>query len=224
MAALTKPCIDVFQEARDKVAKDIAVTIFHLENKQNEMFAEINKLEKEFKGKQQQQHKELNKLNSMIARTEEELADNNLVQVQHTVIRDLQRGIDKLSLEIESSREPGYKLKVVWGACINCFALNISKSEISVIETPREPPVPPPQPDPPRSANWKKRRNRRNRNRSVPRDAPQERPFSASEDTHVFRDNFGNRRNCAPDSNRGFIRSRGCAEVPKEACIDDDSW
>ena len=225
MAAVGVPCVTIFQEARDKIQSNINNVMQCLNNKKVEMFAEISRLEKEFQDKQQQKYKDLNKLSSIKTRTEEELGENSLREVQQKLICDLQKGIDNITLEIDNTKEPDYKIEVRWGMCLNCFNTNIDNSEIVVIEVAQEDtPVPPPARPP--GENWKRRRNRRNRAKSVTRDenSVSARPFSSSIDTRDFggRGTEGNDW----DSHRGFSgrRGRGFTAVQTLPYDDGGNW
>ena len=134
MAAVGVPCVTIFQKARDKIKSDINNVIQCLNNKQVEMFAEISRLEKEFQDKQQQKYKDLNKLSSVKARTEEELGENSLREVQQRVVRELQIGIDKLTLHIENTREPDFKIEIKWGMCMSTLFTQINESHINVTQ------------------------------------------------------------------------------------------
>ena len=148
---------DIFQEARDKISQDIAAIIVLLKNKQVEMFAEVDKLEKDFKGKQQQKLSSLNKLNSMKSRTEEELGENILKDIQNKVISELQMGIDKLSIDIERCSVPNFSICVNWGILMSCFHSMIGDSGIEVVD------LTPVKPQDNRQSSAQRRRNRRKR-------------------------------------------------------------
>ena len=217
--------VTIFQEARDRIKSDITNIIQCLNNRQVEMFKEIASLEKEFKDKQQQKFTDLNKLNSMKARTEEELGENSLIEVQQKVIRDLQEGIDKLTLQMESTREPDYTIEIIWGTSLlsSIFDSEISiiDSEINIIDISQEntsvPKVTP------RGVNSKKRsRNRRNRGKSVNRDED-----SATECHLSARDTreFANRGGIDYyDSNRRFSNRGRWYAAERGHYTDDGNW
>ena len=133
ISARTVPA-DIFQEARDNISQDIAGIIELLKNKQVEMLAIVDKLEKDFKDKQQQTLSCLNKLNSMKSRTEEELGENILKEIQNKIISELQMGIDKLSIDIERCCVPNFSIKVNWGKLMSCFHSMIGDSKIEVVD------------------------------------------------------------------------------------------
>ena len=226
MAAIDVPCTTIFQEARDRINSEMNNIIQCLNKKQVEMFAEIASLEKEFKDKQQQMSTGLNKLNSMKARAEEELGDNTLIEVRQNVLHDLQQGIDKLTLQIESTREPDYQIEIWWNT--NLLS-SIFDSKLGVVDMAQEntpvplaPPVPlVTRPLPAGGVNPKKRRNRKNRAQSATRDEDSvpERPLTPGVETREFRNGY-------KDSNSGFvsIRGRWSAVSQRKPYTDYGDW
>ena len=99
---MTSVDVSVFQEARDRIDRDISSIIQLLNEKKNTLFGEITVLENEFKSKQQQKLNSLNKLESLKTRTEEELGDNLLSEIQARVTQELQNGINKINQEMKS--------------------------------------------------------------------------------------------------------------------------
>ena len=116
--------VSIFQEARDRIVKDIDNLIQCLGEKKDSLFREIAGLENEFKSKQEQKLCSLRKLESLKARTEEELGDNILSEIQGRVTRELQNGIDKISLEARSL-SVDYSIQIDWG-----FRMGVVKDKI----------------------------------------------------------------------------------------------
>ena len=98
---MTSVEVSVFQEARNRIDKDISSIIQLLNEKKDTLFGEITVLEDEFKSKQQKQNN-LRKLESLKANTEEELGDNNLSEIQGRLTQELQNEIDKINQEMNS--------------------------------------------------------------------------------------------------------------------------
>ena len=128
------PCITIFQEARNRIESHINSITQSLHNKQIEMFAEIASLEKEFTDKQQQKYKDLNKLDRMRAKTEEELGDNSLIGVQQRVLQELQMGIEELTVDIDNTREPDYYIEIKWGMCMESLLTHINESRVDMTQ------------------------------------------------------------------------------------------
>ena len=126
--------VSVFQAARDEIALYIAELTDSLNARKVEMFAEIASLEKEFTDKQQQKYKDLNKLDRMRAKTEEELGDNSLIGVQQRVLQELQIGIEELTVDIDNTREPDYYIEIKWGMCMESLLSQIGVSKIEVLQ------------------------------------------------------------------------------------------
>ena len=116
--------VSIFQEARDRIVKDIDNLIQCLGEKKDSLFREIAGLENEFKSKQEQKLCSLRKLESLKARTEEELGDNLLSEIQGRLTRELQSGIDKISLEARSL-SVDYSIQIDWG-----FRMGVVKDKI----------------------------------------------------------------------------------------------
>ena len=152
------PCITIFQEARNIIESHINSITQSLHNKQIEMFAEIASLEKEFTDKQQQKYKDLNKLDRMRAKTEEELGDNSLIGVQQRVLQELQIGIEELTVDIDNTREPDYYIEIKWGMCMERFLSQIGVSKIEVLQLTSNTTQN-------TQNNYRRRRNRGNRSR-----------------------------------------------------------
>ena len=123
----------IFQQAREIVEQDISMLIKCLTDKKVEMFAEIDRLECEFTRKQERQRRSLNKLSSLKSQTDE-LSENSLVEIQNKVANELQEGIDKLSLEIESAKNPDYLIEIKWEICMNCTPSKIEQSHIVTVD------------------------------------------------------------------------------------------
>eukprot|EP00800_Vazella_pourtalesii_P007830 TRINITY_DN2084_c0_g1_i16.p1 TRINITY_DN2084_c0_g1~~TRINITY_DN2084_c0_g1_i16.p1 ORF type:complete len:228 (-),score=52.86 TRINITY_DN2084_c0_g1_i16:289-972(-) len=97
------------QEAKKRVQTEINEILQCLENKKDEMFTEIETIEKEYLSKQQQKQKKINKINALIEQTEE-LADNSLTNVQNRIIEDLQNELSKASIQ-----ESDCSVEFEWG-------------------------------------------------------------------------------------------------------------
>ena len=147
----------IFQQARETVEQDVAMLIKCLTDKKVEMFAEIDRLESEFTIKQEQQRKSLNKLSSLKSQTYE-LNEDSLLEIQENVANEIQKGINKLSLEIESAKNPDYLIEIQWEICMNCTPSKIEQSHIAIIDPSTPKPVIQELPVPAQP----KRRNRRN--------------------------------------------------------------
>ncbi|KAI6658096.1 hypothetical protein LOD99_15809 [Oopsacas minuta] len=122
--------VTIFQQARDTIEQDISKIIQSLNDKKAVMFEEIDRLEQEYAHKQEKFLTNLNTLDSLKMRTEEELGDNILAKVQKKVIKDLQEGINLMNLEIENS--PDYEIKIRWRMNVDKLLQNISISSIEV--------------------------------------------------------------------------------------------
>ena len=116
MASVHK--VSIYQQARDKIETDISGIIQCLNQKKESLFREITVLENEFKSKQQQKLNSLRKLESLKARTEEELGDNLLSEIQGRVTQELQSGIDKIRLEA-NSLTLDYTIQIDWEDILN---------------------------------------------------------------------------------------------------------
>ena len=120
----------VFQAARGRIEEDIGEIMQCLNSKKVEMFTEISRLEKEFSDKQQQQQKELNKLNSLKFHAED-LGENNLLRVQYKLILELQQEIDALTLV--NKQTPDYNINIAWGFSNRDLVESINSSKIERI-------------------------------------------------------------------------------------------
>ena len=130
MAVKILPSDSIFREARDKVNKEIDEVIVCLKNKKTEMFNVINMLEEEFTNKQQQKQKEIDKLDNLIAQTEE-LGENNLLILQRDIIEKIEHEIEQLN--IESIQGPDYDIHIKWGFVKKDFISKINNSRIQEI-------------------------------------------------------------------------------------------
>ncbi|KAI6658097.1 hypothetical protein LOD99_15810 [Oopsacas minuta] len=112
MASIIVPeDVTIFQQARDTIDTDINEIVQYLIDKKVQLFEEITNLEDEYKRKQQQTQKEIQKLDSLLTQTEE-LGENNLLKVQHKLVTELQEEIEKLNLN--TKRELNYNIEVKW--------------------------------------------------------------------------------------------------------------
>ena len=123
----------IFQQARDTVEQDVTMLIKCLTDKKVDMLAEIDRLECDFTRKQDQQRNNLNKLSSLKSQTEE-LSEDSLLEIQKKVANELQEGINKLSLEIESAKNPDYLIEIQWKICMNCTPSKIEQSHVVTVD------------------------------------------------------------------------------------------
>ena len=130
MAAINLPSHSVFREAREKVNREIGDLIVCLNNKKTEMLNVINVLEKDFTNRQKQKQKEIDKLDNLIAQTEE-LGENNLLNLQHDIIEKIENQIEQLS--VESTQGPDYDVCIEWGFLKKDFISKINNSRIQEI-------------------------------------------------------------------------------------------
>ena len=130
MASVHK--VSIYQQARDKIETDISGIIQCLNQKKESLFREIAVLENEFKSKQQQKLNSLRKLESLKARTEEELGDNLLSEIQGRVTQELQSGIDKIRLEA-NSLTLDYTIQIDWEDILNVVKEMIKEFSIRII-------------------------------------------------------------------------------------------
>ena len=104
--------VSVFQEARNRIDRDISSIIQLLNEKKNTLFGDITDLEDEFKSKQQQNLNSLKKLESLKAHTEE-LGNNHLSEIQARLTQELQSEIDKINQEMKSLTVE-YRIEINW--------------------------------------------------------------------------------------------------------------
>ena len=124
--------VSVFQEARNRIDKDISSIIQLLNEKKDTLFGDITVLEDEFEIKQQQKLNSLKQLESMKVRTEEELRDNLLSEIQGCLTQDLQSGIDKIRLET-NSRTIDYTIQIDWENKLNVVREMIKEFSIKTV-------------------------------------------------------------------------------------------
>ena len=129
---MTSVEVSVFQEARNRIDRDISSIIQLLNEKKNTLFGEIAVLEDEFKSKQQQKQNSLKKLESLKVRMEEELRDNLLSEVQGCVTQDLQSGINKIRLET-NSLTIDYTMQIDWVDKLNVVREKIKEFSIKTV-------------------------------------------------------------------------------------------
>ncbi|KAI6654539.1 hypothetical protein LOD99_935 [Oopsacas minuta] len=122
--------VTIFQQARSTIEQDVNMIIQSLKCKMVEMFAEINRLEQEFVSKQQHLSTNLYTLETLKIKTEDELGDNSLAEVQIKVIDNLQEGINKISLEIRNT--PDFKISFKWRINMEQLLQNIQMSSIEI--------------------------------------------------------------------------------------------
>ena len=130
--------VSIFQEARDRIVKDIDNLIQCLIEKKDSLFREIAGLENEFRSKQEQKLCSLRKLESLKARTEEELGDNLLSEIQGRLTRELQTGINKISLEARSL-SVDYSIQIDWGFRMGVVKDKIKEFSIKIVPNPNIP-------------------------------------------------------------------------------------
>eukprot|EP00800_Vazella_pourtalesii_P007835 TRINITY_DN2084_c0_g1_i20.p1 TRINITY_DN2084_c0_g1~~TRINITY_DN2084_c0_g1_i20.p1 ORF type:complete len:196 (-),score=52.60 TRINITY_DN2084_c0_g1_i20:168-755(-) len=116
------------QEAKKRVQTEINEILQCLENKKDEMFTEIETIEKEYLSKQQQKQKKINKINALIEQTEE-LADNSLTNVQNRIIEDLQNELSKASIQ-----ESDCSVEFQWGFSRDIISI-INNIEVRRVDT-----------------------------------------------------------------------------------------
>ena len=129
MASVHK--VSIYQQARDRIETDISGIIQCLNQKKESLFKEITVLENEFKSKQQQKLKSLKKLESLKARTEEELGDNLLSEIQGRLTQELQTGINKIRLETNSTVD--YTIQIDWEDKLNVVGERIKEFNIKTV-------------------------------------------------------------------------------------------
>ena len=129
MASVHK--VSIYQQARDKIETDISGIIQCLNQKKESLFREIIILENEFYSKQQQKQNSVKKLESLKARTEEELGDNLLSEIQGRLTLELQTGIDKIRLETNSTVD--YTIQIDWGDKLNVVRERIKEFSIKTV-------------------------------------------------------------------------------------------
>ena len=132
--------VAIFQEARNRVEQEIGTVIECLNNKKYELFTEIGRLEKEFLDKQQEQQTSLNELKSLKTHTEY-LRQNNFKKMQSKVMKELNKGLQKLKLEIENRRNMEYHIDIKWGMCIPTLLSQIAESEVDMSPRPEIDPL-----------------------------------------------------------------------------------
>ena len=115
----------IFQRARQELEGEIDQFIHCLNQRKFELFAEIESLESEYKNKQKQKQIDINKLTVLKSQTEE-LGQNSLVAVQHRVLGEIQKEIDRL--RVLCNVQPDYEIKFEWDECREFFRENIKDS------------------------------------------------------------------------------------------------
>ena len=102
------------------------------QSEKESLFREITVLENEFKSKQQQKLNSLRKLESLKARTEEELGDNLLSEIQGRLTLELQTGINKIRLE-SNSVTVDYTIQLDWVDKLNVVKERIKEFSIKKV-------------------------------------------------------------------------------------------
>ena len=133
------PASCVFQEAREKVSTAVDTLMRALSDKKSELLAEIDRLEREFVNKQQQQQKDLVELRALKAQTEG-LRQNKFKDLQSNVSKELQKGIQKLTCEIRDTRQEDCGIEIGWGMCLSAVLSQINQSAVSIASKESYPP------------------------------------------------------------------------------------
>ena len=123
----------IFRNARAQIEGDIDRIVSCLDKKRSEMFAEIDRLEREFVCEYQLRQDELSKLRSLQTQTGQ-LCEGILAGMQSTIARELEAGIGKLELKIEESKCPGCYVGIKWGMCLTSLISQINSSDIVEIQ------------------------------------------------------------------------------------------
>ena len=120
----------IFEEARERVSREVDSIVSCLHQKRDRMLEEIGGLEREFEGRQREKQKDISKLNTLIAHTEE-LGRNSLLGFQQRMIGEMQQEVEKL--QGESRQPPEYQIDIRWGEGLtrDQFIESINKSSIN---------------------------------------------------------------------------------------------
>ena len=131
----------VFEDARTQIDRDIDKIARGLASKKAEMFAEIDKLEREFVDSYQHKQTELSKLKALQTQAGQ-LSEEILSTMQRSIAKELEQGIDKLNSDIENRKNPGYQIGVMWGMCLTSLLSQINSSTILVNKVTQRSPKP----------------------------------------------------------------------------------
>ena len=121
----------IFHDARNKIEEDVNKIITRLNAKKAEMFEKIGNLEKTFTEKQKEQESDLNALKFIKTKTEG-LRQDGFRELQCSVMKELDKGIEKLRFEIEESKRPDYQIEIKWGMSLTNLLSQIYISDIIV--------------------------------------------------------------------------------------------
>ena len=120
----------IFEEARERVSREVDGIVACLHQKRDRMLEEIGGLERESEGRQREKQKDISKLNTLIAHTEE-LGQNSLLELRQEIINNLKREISKLESDI--SQGAGYGISIVLGFNRKQLIQDINRSKLEVI-------------------------------------------------------------------------------------------
>ena len=121
----------IYNEARNKIEEDVNKIITRLNAKKAEVFEKIGNLEKTFTEKQKEQESDLNALKFIKTKTEG-LRQDGFRELQCSVMKELDKGIEKLRFEIEESKRPDYQIEIKWGMSLTNLLSQIYISDIIV--------------------------------------------------------------------------------------------
>ena len=119
----------IFEEARERVSREVDSIVSCLHQKRDRMLEEIGGLERESEGRQREKQKDIGKLNTLIAHTEE-LGQNSLLRLRQKVIGEMQQEMQKL--KIDSKQKPDYSIHIKWGSNKKSLFRNINRSKIEL--------------------------------------------------------------------------------------------
>ena len=121
----------IYNEARNRIEEDVNKIITRLNAKKAEVFEKIGNLEKTFTEKQKEQESDLNALKFIKTKTEG-LRQDGFRELQCSVMKELDKGIEKLRFEIEESKRPDYQIEIKWGMSLTNLLSQIYISDIIV--------------------------------------------------------------------------------------------
>ena len=126
----------VFKDARAQIERDTKSIIRGLNIKKAEMFAEINRLEREFVDSHEHKQTELSKLKALQTQAGQ-LSEDILSTMQSSITKELEQGIQNMSSEIEDSKVPDYLIVIKWRMSIAPLLQQIKLSKVTVSPKPQ---------------------------------------------------------------------------------------
>ena len=126
----------VFRDARAQIERDTKSIASSLASKKAEMFAKIDRLERDFVNIYQHKQTELSKLKAIQTQTGQ-LSEDILSTMQRTIAKELEQGIQNMGSEIEDSKVPDYLIVINWRMSIAPLLQQIKLSKVTVSPKPQ---------------------------------------------------------------------------------------